>query len=91
MDPRKLISTGFGRTALIYGIEQTDDGRWRAHNRRYETLGEPVKFARHPRTFANVWHSSNEEGTKFWLYQDSMESRDGYFERMERLISHKAS
>ena len=82
---------------MPYTFREVGD-RWLPLNRDYKPLGvitrdhvayedyvesHGVKFARDPRTYTDVWHSSQ----SLFLYSDSPASRLDYFERLARLMS----
>jgi hypothetical protein len=63
------------------------------HERRvhvdYEALAatHAVAFQRDPASLTDVW--TRVDGTTLWLYNDSIDSRRDYFERLARLMVHK--
>lgn len=48
-----------------------------------------VYFARDPAKLKDVWWSSDKDGGRLWLYDDSTASRVDYFARLERLMSRQ--
>ena len=61
-----------------------------AFNRDYEEIPRArIRFRRNPANFTGVWMGDNVKAEGLYMYNDTPESREDYWERLGKLYSHK--